>query len=94
MGQSNKSNVGRRAEEEATPLADGFPVHSQVRRIKEEYEGMIDRPPSPPPTATMPGQDEAMRPPSSRGVMRHRSRSPLGLSSSSSASGRPISVGD
>lgn len=79
---NNKNNKGRSEED----VAVGFPVHSQVRRIKEESEGMIDGP------TTL---DRDVSRPLSRDVRRHRSRSPLGLSSSSSSSsGRPISVGD
>ncbi|PON60732.1 hypothetical protein TorRG33x02_284190 [Trema orientale] len=69
------NNEGERWEQQS-----GSPVHSQVRKIKEEYsEKIVD---------WLPGKPE--RRPVLREITRQLSRSPLGASQSR----RPISVGD
>lgn len=56
----------------------GIPIHSQIMKIKQESEKIID---------WQPGKPEIRRP-VLREISRRISRSPLGIS------GQPISVGD
>lgn len=57
----------------------GVPIHSQVRKIKQESEKIVD---------WSPGQPEIRFRPVLREISRQISRSPLGIS------GQPISVGE
>ncbi|MBA0621988.1 hypothetical protein Godav_007563 [Gossypium davidsonii] len=64
---NNKSNNFRGKEDMGS-----VPIHSQVRKIKQESEHIIDR---------SPGQPEMMKRPVLRYISRQQiSRSPLGLS--------------
>ncbi|KAM1026608.1 hypothetical protein ACFX13_040225 [Malus domestica] len=74
--ENRNSNNSRKMEEGFEEV--GFPVHSQVRKIKQESDKTID---------WLPGNPE-MRRPVFKEITRQVSRSPLGISC------RPISVGD
>ncbi|KAG2667720.1 hypothetical protein I3760_15G128700 [Carya illinoinensis] len=69
MKNSNSSYNNMKTEKEGGIQHMGFPVHSQVRKIKQESEKIID---------WSPGQPE-MRP-ALREITRQISRSPLGIS--------------
>ncbi|KAF8389956.1 hypothetical protein HHK36_024476 [Tetracentron sinense] len=79
--EQSKSNNSSRKEEINEHL--GTPIHSQVRKIKQEYEKIKDS--SSPQPEMRPVLAEITR---QLSRSRSRSRSPLGLA------GRPISVGD
>ncbi|KAK3406098.1 hypothetical protein EUGRSUZ_K02282 [Eucalyptus grandis] len=81
--RSRNGNRGGETEEKNKVVRDaGFPVHSQVRKIKEELEATaVDW------STVQPEMRPVLR--AREVIKRQRSRSPLGL-----AAGRPISVGD
>ncbi|XP_030472377.1 uncharacterized protein LOC115690237 [Syzygium oleosum] len=78
----NGNRDGKTEEKDQMVYDGGFPVHSQVRKIKQESEATaVDW------STVQPEMRPVLR--AREIIKRQRSRSPLGL-----AAGRPISVGD
>ncbi|KAI6674269.1 hypothetical protein NL676_002175 [Syzygium grande] len=78
----NGNRDGKMEEKDRMLYDVGFPVHSQVRKIKQESEATaVDW------STVQPEMRPVLR--AREIIKRQRSRSPLGL-----AAGRPISVGD